>query len=187
MTSVDLQLFQIFVILFLLLASLLLTNLLIAMMTDQYNYIKREGKLCDCAYISLNSTLAHLEWRYSVAHTVEKYSNMPLVPPPFNLLVLPSVLLFRACNSQMSLYEPFDAGDCTSLFALFLSTTTSKKVSPVTPSKSKTRSGREMRMLQKHRAEYASIGHRTVRKRVLQSYVAARPGSAQSPLGLKLN
>ena len=92
MTNVDIQIFQIFVILFLLLASLLLTNLLIAMMTDQYNYIKREGK--EMQRFTVNSSFiihAHSAPRMEIlcgSHSgeIHKYASgsstlQPLRPP----------------------------------------------------------------------------------------------------------
>jgi len=90
-TSGDSMLFQLLLFGFLLLASLLLTNLLIAMMTDRHTLIQQT---------------ARIESLFSLAQVIDKYTNMPLLPPPFNLLVFLPNIIFRIFFGRMSLYDP---------------------------------------------------------------------------------
>lgn len=89
------QLYQVFLFGFLLIAAVLLTNLLIAMMTRRFEQVAQT---------------ARVQWLYALAQLIEKYSLMPIAPSPFNLLTCVPNLIFLLRNRKQSLYDPSHTG-----------------------------------------------------------------------------
>jgi hypothetical protein len=52
---------------------------------------------------------ARIEWLFSLAQLIEKYGNMPIMPPPLNLLVVVPNFVFRMRYPHQSLYDPVKA------------------------------------------------------------------------------
>jgi len=143
------ELFQFFLFFFLLIAAVLLTNLLIAMMTDRYNAVQQTAKV---------------EWLFSLAQLIEKYSNMPLLPPPFNLLVFIPNTVFRFVFGRISLYDPDSfVSERESKVNFFQRCR--KQVVPVHP----TQSAKSVNPIV-NREEIVTLNYRTTRRLVLQRY-----------------
>ncbi|GBG29226.1 Short transient receptor potential channel 3 [Hondaea fermentalgiana] len=86
------RLYQVFLFGFLLIAAVLLTNLLIAMMTRRFEQVAQT---------------ARVQWLYALAQLIEKYSLMPIAPSPINLLSFLPNLVFRVLYGKQSLYDPY--------------------------------------------------------------------------------
>jgi hypothetical protein len=86
--------FQMLLFCYVLIGALLLPNLLIAMMTMRFEAVQQT---------------ARIEWLFSLAQLIEKYGNMPIMPPPLNLLVVVPNFVFRMRYPHQSLYDPVKA------------------------------------------------------------------------------